>query len=93
MEPRNHSPGNFYGNWAGIDRVATLRSGQLVTTFGPLAPRLDFGRGVFMRHVLGTTYEQITQGGTHLAFIEAEEVVYESTLDAARIKSRSMPNE
>jgi hypothetical protein len=53
------------------------------------APRLDFGRGVYMRRVLGDVYERITQGGTHVTFVTSTEVVYESTLAAEYLKSRS----
>lgn len=53
------------------------------------APRLNFGRGVYMQHVMGTTYARVTQGGSHVAFVEAENIAYESTLTAEYLKSRS----
>lgn len=53
------------------------------------APRLDFGRGVYFRHILGDFYERVTQSGTHLEHVEAEHVEYESTLEAERTKARS----
>jgi hypothetical protein len=53
------------------------------------APRLDFGGGVYAQHVMGTTYAWVTQGGTHLAFVEAQHVEYESTLTAEYLKARS----
>lgn len=54
------------------------------------APRLDFGRGVYFQHVMGTTYARVTQGGDHVAFAEAEPIEYESTLTAEYLKSRSI---
>lgn len=52
-------------------------------------PRLAFGRGVYMRCVLGDTFERVTQGGTHVAFVTHVEIEYESSLPAEYMKARS----
>lgn len=54
------------------------------------APRLDFGRGVYMVHVIGTWYAFTTQSGVLLDHIEAEEIIYESTLGAQALRARSI---
>lgn len=59
------------------------------TTLVNKSPRLDFGRGVYMRRILGDAYERVTQSGTHLGFVVSEEIVYEPTLAAEFMKSRS----
>ena len=64
---------------------------MLVAQLDQGTPRLDFGRGVYFRHVIGTTYERVTQSCTHLYFVEAAEIEYESSLEAERIKQRSYP--
>ena len=54
-------------------------------------PRLSFGRGVYMRQILGDAFERVTQSGAHLKFVEHAEIVYQSTLEAERMKSRAYP--
>lgn len=54
------------------------------------SPRLDFGRGVYMRHVLGDVYERITQGGTHVEFVTNATIEYEPSLATEFLKSRSV---
>lgn len=52
------------------------------------APRLDFGKGRYLRQCIGSTYEWVTQGGTHIEYVEAEEVVFESSIAAELFKQR-----
>jgi hypothetical protein len=52
------------------------------------APRLDFGQGRYYRQCIGSTYERITQGGTHIEYVEAEDVVLESSIAAEVFKQR-----
>lgn len=53
-------------------------------------PRLDFGRGVYFRQVVAEFYERITQGGTVLEVVRAEDVVYADTLEGQRFLSREL---
>lgn len=59
----------------------------LVLVVNNEAPRLDFGRGFTIRHVFGSTYEQIDLDGTHTRYVVAQPVVYEPTLWAQFVKS------
>lgn len=43
-------------------------------------PRLDFGRGRYLTHCVGSVYAWVTQGGVHMSFTEGQEIVYEATL-------------
>lgn len=51
-------------------------------------PRLDFGRGRFLRHVLDDTFEWILGDGRHVQYIKATSIVYEPTLTLQRLASR-----
>lgn len=51
-------------------------------------PRLDFGGGRYLRHVMDLSYEEITLDGQHVAYVKAEDVIYESTLEAEFSKQR-----
>lgn len=57
------------------------------------APRLDFGRGVYMVHILGDMFALVSQSGIHLDFIIAEEIEYAPTLAEQFIQSRSIKSD
>lgn len=52
-------------------------------------PRIDFGAGVYFRHVVGEFYERITQGGTVLEVVKAENVEYAATIEGQRFMQRA----
>lgn len=43
-------------------------------------PRLDFGRGRYLTHSVGSVWAWVTQSGVHMKYVEAQSIVYESTL-------------
>ena len=52
--------------------------------------RIDFGHGVYFRHVVGEFFERVTQGGTVLEVVKAEEITYADTLEGQRFLSREL---
>lgn len=52
-------------------------------------PRLDLGRGRYLRHVIDNTYEQISFDGRHIRYFTSIHIVYEPTLDRQFIKQRT----
>ena len=51
--------------------------------------RLHFKIGVAARHVLGSTYEWVDPlDGQHLAYVVAQNVVYEPTIEAQLARSK-----
>ena len=53
-------------------------------------PRIDFGAGVYFRNVVAEYYERVTQGGTVLYVVQAENVEYAPTLEGQRFLSREL---
>lgn len=49
-----------------------------------------FPSGLAVRHVLGANWESIDLLGKHIEYIKAEDIVYESSLAAENLKSRSI---
>ena len=46
------------------------------------APRLHFGAGLAVQHIMGSTYEWVDPiSGEHLAYVVARPIFYESTLE------------
>lgn len=53
------------------------------------APRLHFRRGIAAQHVHGHTYRWVDPvDGKHLAYVVAEHIEYEPTLDAQLRRSK-----
>lgn len=49
-----------------------------------------FPCGFAVRHVLGANWESIDLLGKHVEYVKAEDVVYESSIAAEYLKSRSV---
>lgn len=52
-------------------------------------PRLDFGQGRYLTHCIGNHYAWVTQSGTHVDYVTAEDIEIESTIAAELLKQRS----
>lgn len=51
--------------------------------------RLHFAPGVAAEHISGTSYRWVNPvSGDHISYVVAQEVTYESTLDAQLARSR-----
>lgn len=55
-----------------------------------MRPSYVFPSGFAVRHVLGANWESVDLLGKHVEYIKAEDVVYESSLPAEYVKSRSV---
>lgn len=51
-------------------------------------PRYDYAPGLFIRQVLGNSWEVINVDGQHLRYLVAQSIDYESTIGAEILKAR-----
>lgn len=53
-------------------------------------PRYNYAPGLFVRQVLGDSWEVVDMDGKHRKYLRAEDIEYESTIGAEMLKARSI---